>query len=161
MKKLIQIVLLIGFSLIATQTLAQDAAVTGGPVWRIQYVKIKPGKTADYMKWLREYRVRVLIEQKSAGLILDYKFFTKPTSDNSAEDWDIAGAVLYRNYAEALDGNPEMAKKMPEIVQKVFGSGENQRKVWAELRDPSSEVVASRIFRELVVTPAKPASGGN
>jgi hypothetical protein len=43
---------------------------------------------------MREYRTRILADQKSAGLIVDYKFFTKPTGDNSPGDWDIAGAVM-------------------------------------------------------------------
>ncbi len=158
MKKLIQITLLLCVALSATQAMAQDPATTVGPVWRILYVKIKPGKTADYTKWTREYRLRILAEQKKAGLILDYKFFTKPTGDNSPNDWDIAAAVMYRNYAEALDPSEERGRKGQAIRDKVFGSAENQRKVFTELRDPSSEVVSSRIIRELIYNPVKPAS---
>lgn len=156
MKRILQIALLVSFSLIATQTMAQDAATSSGPVWRIGYVKIKTGKQADHTKWMREYRTRVLAEQKKAGLILDYKFFTKPIGDNSPDDWSIAEAVMYRNYAEALDApNAENLKKGQEIAIKVFGSVENQRKVWAELRDPSRDVVRTSIIRELIFNPVK------
>lgn len=156
MKKLIQITLLICFLLIATQAMAQDAATSSGPVWRIGYVKIKTGKQADHTKWMREYRTRVLAEQKKAGLILDYKFFTKPTGDNSPDDWSIAEAVMYRNYAEALDApNAENAKKGQEIMTKVFGSTENRNKIWAELRDPSRDIVRTSIIRELIFNPVK------
>lgn len=156
MKKLIQITLLICFSLIASHAMAQDTTTTNGPVWQIQYIKIKTGKTADFTKWMREYRTRVLTEQKKAGLILDYKFFTKPSFDNAPGDWSIAGAVLYRNYAEALDAaNEERGKKFLEIRDKVFGSAENQRKVFTELRDPSSELASVRLIRELIYNPVK------
>ncbi len=161
MKKIFQITLLLSFLLIASQAKAQDGATTIGPVWRVTYIKIKPGKGADYMKWMREYRTRILAEQKSAGLILDYKFFTKPTSDNSPGDWDVAGAVMYRNYAEALDANEERGKKMQEIAMKVFGSVENRNKVWAELRDASNEVVSSHLIREVTYNMAKASPGGN
>ncbi len=156
MKKIIQITVLISFSLIASQAFAQNNATTNGPVWRVAYIKIKTGKGADFTKWMREYRTRVLTEWKSTGVILDYRLFTKPTSDNSSGDWSIAEAVLYRNYGETLDApNEERTKKMQEITTKVFGSVENRNKVWAELRDPSSELVATRIFRELIYNPVK------
>jgi hypothetical protein len=159
MKKIFQITLLLSFLVTASQALAQDAATTSGPVWRVSYIKIKPGKGADYMKWMREYRTRILADQKSAGLIVDYKFFTKPTGDSSPGDWDIAGAVMYRNYADALDANEERGRKVQEIALKVFGSRENQTKVQTEMRDASSEVVSSRLIREVTYNAVKPAAG--
>jgi hypothetical protein len=155
MKKILAITLLISLSLIASQAMAQDDATTSGPVWRVTYIKTKPGKGADHTKWLREYRTRILAGQKSAGLILDYKYFTKATFDNSPGDWDLAEAVMYRNYGEALDPNEERGKKAQEIGIKVFGSVENRNKLWAELRDPSREVVASHLIRELTFNPVK------
>ena len=159
MKKIIQVTLVFSFLLTASQALAQDGATTSGPVWRFTYIKIKPGKSADYAKWMREYRTRVLAEQKSSGLIVDYKFFTKPTGDNSTGDWDIAGAVMYRNYAEALDANEERGKKVQEIALRIFGSRENQTKLQTDLRDASSEVVSSRLVREMSYNPVKPVAG--
>lgn len=156
MKKLMPIPLLVVFLLLAMPAaMTQDAGTSNGPVWRINYIKIKPGKNADYMKWQREYLIPLLAEQKKAGLILDYKTFTKPTGDNSPGDWNMAGATLYRNYAEALDESPERTKKMREISLKIFGSEENLRKLQAELRDPNRDVVASHLVRELIITPAK------
>ena len=70
-----------------------------------------------------------LAEQKSAGLILDYKFFTKSTGDDSTADWDISGAVMHRNYAEALGFNDERGRKVREIALKVFGSSRLLKKV--------------------------------
>ena len=103
MKRIIQITLLLAFSLLISQAMAQTSTSTAGPVWRVTNYKTKPGKWADYNKWLREYRARILAEMKRAGLILDYKFYTKPVGNNSPGDWDISESVCYRNYAEALD----------------------------------------------------------
>ena len=163
MKKMVQSTLLLSFLLMvfAATALAQDQPTTNGPVWRIAYTKVKPGKNADYMKWIREYRLRVLAEQKSAGLILDYKFFSKPTSDNTPTDWDTAAAVLYRTYADALDDNADGTKKFRDIVIKVFGSLENQTKMQTELRNASSDFVSSELVREFVFNPIKPAASGN
>ena len=77
-----------------------------GPVWRITYYRIKPGKGAEFTKDLRENSKPILDELKTQGLILDYKWFTKPTDDGPT-DWDRALAIVFRNYAEALDFNAE------------------------------------------------------
>lgn len=130
-----------------------------GPVWRITYIRTKPGKGADHMRWLREYRRRVLDGQKSQGLIVDYKYFIKPTTDGP-NDWDIAEAVLYKSYGEHLDFDEGRAGKMNDASIKVFGSVENRAKVWAELRDPSREVVSSHVVREVTLRPmTTPPSG--
>jgi hypothetical protein len=42
---------------------------------------------------------------------------------------------------------------------KVFGSRENQIKIQTELRDASSELVSSRLVREVTFNPVKPAAG--
>jgi hypothetical protein len=42
---------------------------------------------------------------------------------------------------------------------KVFGSRENQTKVQTELRDASSDVVSSRLIREVTYNAVKPAAG--
>ena len=161
MKRIVQVSLLFSFLLIASPALAQDQATSNGPVWRITYVKIKTGKNADYMKWMQEFRIRVLAEQKSAGLILDYKFFSKPAGDNSPDDWDMASAVMYRSYADALDDNAERSKKFREIAIKVFGSLDNQTKMQTELRNASSTFVASHLVRELTINPIKSTASGN
>lgn len=148
----------------AAQPARPQAATPGrafddGPVWRITYLRTKPGKGADHMRWLREYRRRILDGQKAEGLILDYKYFGKPTSDGP-NDWDLAEAVLYKNYGDHLDFSEERAGKARAVGMKVFGSDENRLKVWAELRDASREVVSSHVMREMTLRPmATPPSG--
>ncbi|MCA1620447.1 MAG: hypothetical protein LC795_14285 [Acidobacteria bacterium] len=130
-----------------------------GPVWRITYFRTKPGKGADHVRWLREYRRRILDGQKSQGLIVDYKYFVKPTTDGP-NDWNIAEAVLFKSYGEHLDFDEARAGRMNDASLKVFGSVENRAKVWAELRDASREVVSSQVVREVTLrSMATPASG--
>jgi hypothetical protein len=159
-KRMLQVTLFLACSLLASQTIAQgpgNQATTPGPVWRITYIKVKAGKNADYTKWMREYRTRALAEQKSAGLIVDYKFFSKATSDNTPGDWSQAEAVLYRNYADALDPNSERGAKTQAITVKVFGSTENANKIRSELRDGSTDFVATHLVREFTYNPVRPA----
>ena len=138
----------------------QGRPFTDGPVWRINYLRTKPGKNADHMRWLREYRRRILDGQKAEGLILDYKYFVKPTSDGP-NDWDIAEAVLYKNYGDHLDFSEERSSKAAAVGMKVFGSDENRLKLWAELRDASREVVSSQVMRELTLRPPDAPRAGN
>lgn len=138
----------------------QARPFTDGPVWRITYLRTKPGKGADHMRWLREYRRRILDGLKAEGLILDYKYFVKPTSDGP-NDWDIAEAVLYKNYGDHLDFSEERSSKAAAVAMKVFGSDENRLKVWAELRDASRDVVSSQVMRELTLRPPDAPRAGN
>lgn len=154
MKRLYLIALLLGLFFVSAQaqTQPQERIFTEGPVWRINYYKVKPGKTTDHQKWLREYRLRILDEQKRAGMIMDYKFFTQPTFD-SPNDWDVMEAVQYKNYADALDYSAERSKKGEDVSLKVFGTVENRAKIWAELRDASRDLAASQIVREMFIKP--------
>jgi hypothetical protein len=154
MKRLYMVALLLSLCTVGAQaqTQPQERIFTEGPVWRINYYKIKPGKLTDHQKWLREYRMRILDEQKRGGLIMDYKFFTQPAFD-SPSDWDIMEAVQYKNYGDLLDYSADRSRKATDIGLKVFGSDENRTKIWAELRDASRDVVASRIVREMQIKP--------
>jgi hypothetical protein len=154
MKRIYLVALLLGLCVVGAQaqTQPQERIFTEGPVWRINYYKIKPGKATDHQKWLREYRMRILDEQKRAGLITDYRFFTQPAFDGP-NDWDIMEAVQYKNYSDLLDYSVDRSKKANDVGMKVFGSIENRNKIWTELRDASRDVIASRIVREMQIKP--------
>jgi hypothetical protein len=154
MKRFYLIAVLLSLCAVGTQAQTQtpERIFTEGPVWRINYYKIKPGKLTDHQKWLREYRMRILDEQKRAGLVTDYRFFTQPAFDGP-NDWDIMEAVQYKNYSDLLDYSADRSKKAEDIGLKVFGSAENRTKIWAELRDASRDVIASRIVREMQIKP--------
>jgi len=124
-----------------------------GPVWRVTYYATKPGKNADYTKFRREHTQLILDEVKKQGLILDYKWFTKPTTEG-ANDWDLALALMFRNYAEALDFNEERANKLNEITLKHYGTAEARTKAGDSQRD-LREVVSSHLVREEILNPIK------
>lgn len=154
MKKLIPFTLLISILTLGTQALAQSNATTSSSVWVVRYIKIKPGKAAELNKFLREYRSHLYTEAKRQGLIEDFKFYRNPyfarSSSDSRSDWDLAIAVSYRNYAEALDGpNEENEKKWREIRMKIFGSQENMTKLTLELYSSNQETVDTQIIREV------------
>jgi hypothetical protein len=86
-------------------------------------------------------------------LILDYKWFTKPTDDGPA-DWDRALVLVFRSYAEALDFSAERTQKLNEITLKHYGTAEARTKHDDGQRD-LRDVVSSHLVRELTVNPIK------
>ena len=154
MKRFCLIALLLGLYVVGAraQTQPQERTITEGPVWRVSYLKHKPGKAADHLRWTHEYRMKILDEWKRQGLIMDYKYFNKQSFD-SPNDWDVMEAVQYRNYNDLLDYSEARSKKIEEIGLKIFGSTENRNKIWAELRDASRDVISSQIIREMVIKP--------
>jgi len=130
-----------------------DPATTPGQVWRVTYYKVKPGKTMEYVKFLREHTKPILDEQKRQGLIVDYKYFSQPTN-NGPEDWDVAQLIIFRNYAEALDFNAERSSKLNEISLKHYGTAEARTKANDSLRD-LRDVLSSRIVQEQILNPIK------
>jgi hypothetical protein len=154
MKRFCLVTLLLCVGAIGAQAQTPTPPATSpGPVWRITYYSTKPGKGADYTKFRREHTKLILDEVKKQGLILDYKWFTKPTSDGPT-DWDVALAIMFRNYAEALDFNAENAQKLNDITLKHYGTAEARTKAGdsqRELRD----VVSSHLVREEILNPIK------
>jgi hypothetical protein len=133
---------------------AQDRATTEGPVWSITEFRFKPNKRADYMKFVREHRVPVLMEWKRQGLIVDYKFYFNPTM--GPQEPELVEAVLYRNFGERLDGDEARGKKFQDITLKHYGSEENRRKVFEELAS-LRELLRRYILREMTIHPLKAA----
>jgi hypothetical protein len=159
MKRIYLIMMLLG--LFAIGALAQNPtpsptptpspAVTAGAVFRVTYYKIKPGKLAEYIKFLREHAKPIYDEQKKQGLILDYFYFNQPTSD-SPNDWDVAQVIVYRNYAEALDPNAERGAKFDAISLKHYGTAEERTKANDSLRD-LRDVLSSHLMRQQILNP--------
>jgi hypothetical protein len=135
------------------QTPTPDPPTTAGQVWRVTYFKIKPGKTMEYIRFLREHTKPILDEQKKQGLILDYKYFSQPTTDGP-NDWDVAQLLVFKNYADALDFNAERGAKFDEISLKHYGTVEARTKANDSLRD-LREVLSSQLAREQILNPIK------
>ena len=128
--------------LLAPAVFAQEH-YTEGPVWRVNYLSVKPGKFNDSLKDIREHFSKVWAEARAQGLVLDYKVFLNATSTGPT-DWNIATAVLYKGYS-ALDG---LTAKLDSITLKHYGSAE-KRQAAAEHRNQFTTVVSSRLQRTI------------
>ena len=137
----------------AQTTTPPPPATTAGNVSRITYIKVKPGKTTDYLNFLRTHTRVILDEQKKQGLILDYKYFSQP-STGSPDDWDLAQLVVFRNYADAIDFNAERGAKFDAISIGHYGSVEARTKA-GDLQNELRTVIASKLAREQILNPMK------
>ena len=145
MRKAVSFVLLAVALLMTSAAMAQSPNYNSGPVWRVTYYSIKPGQGDAFWKDIREHFRPIYDEYKKAGLVSDYKFFTNPVTDHP-NDWDVALATLYPNWA-AID---ELDAKAATIVSKHYGSREaaiEAGKKRSELRD----VIASHLAREVTL----------
>ena len=118
---------------------------TEGPVWRVTLVKVKPAQMDAYLTSLRQASKPLLDEQKRQGLIVDYKVFLKETQEGP-QDWDLALAVEYKNYA-AMDG---LTAKNEAVRDKIMG-GKQQAQQVAEKRTEIREVVSSELLQEIML----------
>ncbi len=127
-----------------TQALAQEH-YTEGPVWRVNYLNVKPGKFNDTLKDLRANFNKINAQAKAQGLILDYKVYLNATSTNP-DDWDIATAVLYKGYG-ALDG---LTGRFDPITLKHYGSADTRTQAGTKRIDLWT-TVSSALVREVVL----------
>jgi hypothetical protein len=123
---------------------AQSPFYDPGPVWRVVYVHLKPGQGDNFWKDVQQNLKPIYEEQKKAGLIKEYKFWTNVTTDRP-DDWDVAIGLLYANYA-ALD---EVAAKAATITIKHYGSRDAAVEA-GKKRSEIGEVVASKLAREVM-----------
>jgi hypothetical protein len=128
--------------LFAPALLAQEH-YTEGPVWRVQLIRVKPNAMDAYLTSLRQSTKPLIEEEKRQGLIVDYKVFLKQTKANP-EDWDIAVAIEYKNYA-ALDG---LAAKGEAVRDKILG-GKQAAQQLGEIRTGIREIIASDLLQEI------------
>ena len=135
---------------------AQTAAptpppTTPGNVSRVTYFDVKPGKTADFTTFLRTHTKPILDEQKKQGLILNYSYFTKPTTEGPG-DWDLGVIVTYANYADAIDFNADRNAKFDAISLAHYGSVDARTKANDSLNEIRT-VVSSYLVRGLTFNP--------
>ena len=120
---------------------------TEGPVWRVNYLAVKPGKFNDALRDIRQNFAKTSAAAKEAGLILDYKIYLNATSSNP-DDWDIATAILYKGYG-ALDG---LAGKMDPITLKHYNTADARTQAAAKRIDLWT-TVTSALAREITMKP--------
>jgi hypothetical protein len=133
---------LVFFLVTASQALAQEH-YTEGAVWQVSLVRVRPNQNDAYFTSLRQRSKPLLEEEKKEGIILDYKFFLN-TTKHDREDWDVALAVLYKNFA-ALDG---LAAKTETVRDKIFGSKQAALST-GEKRLEMRELVQTMTLREI------------
>ena len=151
MKRLTLIALSLGAFLLALPARAQEH-YTEGPVWAVTYLRTKPGKFDDYLKYLRGSYSATSSEAKKQGLILDTKIFLNTPSD--AHDWDIAIATLYPSFAKALDFNQADDDKRKAIAEKQFKTKDEakQQEIIAP-RLGMRDFIGTRYLREVNLKP--------
>jgi len=140
MKKLYGLLILL--PLLAPALVAQEH-YTEGPIWRVSLIRVKPTHMDEYLASLRQNTKPLIEEEKREGLIVDYKIFFKQ-SKHDPNDWDIAVAVEYKNYA-ALDG---LAAKGEGVRDKILGGKQPAQKL-SEKREEIREVISSEILEEV------------
>jgi hypothetical protein len=145
MRKCLAFSLLAAALLSAATAHAQNPNYNVGPVWRVTYVHIKAGQGDAFWTDVRTNLKPVWEEEKKQGLIADYKLFTNSTT-NSPNDWSVAVAVLYANWA-ALD---QIDAKAQSIVVQHYGSRDAMMEA-ARKRAETSDLVASHLAREVML----------
>ena len=128
----------------ALQAFAQEH-YTEGPVWQVTLIRTKPNQQDAYLTSLRERSKPLLDEQKRQGLIQDYKVFLN-TTQHDPQDWDMALAVQYKNFA-ALDG---LTAKAEAIRDKIFVCKQAALQV-GEKRVEMREILTTMILREVTL----------
>ena len=114
-----------------------------GPVTVLTYVKIKPGKFDDYMRWLDTTGKTFREAEMKAGIILSYHVYTcQPRSPHEA---DLILSETYPNMA-ALDRNDEL----DAIAAKQIGARSTQNK-GMEDRESLREILGSEMIREQIL----------
>jgi len=142
---------LFGIGAMAQTPAPTTPATTSGNVSRITYFDVLPGKGNENTAHIRTNQMAILEEQKKQGLIISYGFFTKPSTDGPG-DWDIGLVVTYKNYADAIDSNPERGQKMNAIGLKHYGTAEARTKA-QDAAGAMRTVVRSYLVRGVTYNP--------
>ena len=144
MRKILWASLFVLTLLTALPAYAQSPNYDVGPVWRVTYYHIKPGQSEAFWKDIRENLKPVYEAVKKEGWISDYKVWYNVTTDRP-DDWDIAVAVMYPNFA-VID---QLDAKAATLVAKHYGSREAMLEA-AKKRNDIRDVVMSKLAREVM-----------
>jgi hypothetical protein len=144
MKKIIAVLCAIACcSVMASATAQEPKPYKEGQVVALSYIKIKPGKFDDYMKFLDTTYKTLMEANKKAGLITGYAVYS--TTARSPSEPDIVLATTYANMA-ALDKIDEG----DAVAAKVMGSNDVQNKAFID-RGSMRDVLGGELIRELVL----------
>ena len=139
--------LLFSVSLVMTASMAsakEDRPYTEGPVTDVAFIRTKPGKFDEYMKWVATVWKTENEEAKKAGIIIGYRVST--SEPRNPTDPDIILEITYPNMA-AFDG---LTEKYDSIAEKIEGSVAKSNLNEID-RGSLREVLGSVLTRELVL----------
>jgi hypothetical protein len=133
--------------LYATPLVAQTGSPNTTPtgVTRVTLIRITRDHGPEFWQDVRQHLKPIYEEYKRRGVITDYAFKTKVTSDNE-NDWNVALSVTYPNYA-ALD---DLTKRTDPVTLAHYGSLEKRTAAGQE-RMKYGTVVHSYLLRDLSV----------
>ena len=144
MKILRRVLIGLAVSGIAAAALADDSRpYKEGPVIEVTYIRTKPGKFDDYVKFLATTYRQLMDAEKKAGLILDYEFYS--AAPRTPQDPDLLLTITYPNMA-ALDRNEEA----DAIAAKTVGPMAAQNQAAID-REALREVLGSQLVRKLTL----------
>ena len=114
-----------------------------GQVTELSYIKIKPGRFDDYMKFLDTSYKALMEANKKAGLIVGYAVYSMQA--RTPQEPDLLLTVTYANMAalDRIDEGEAMAAKL-------VGSTEVQNKAYID-RETMREVLGAQLIRELIL----------
>ena len=138
-------------ALTASPSFAQDN-YTEGNVRVVSFYRTKQGQFDEYMKYLRANFLPQQEEAKKQGLIVGYQVMLK--TPTTADDWDVAIAILYKSFGAALDFNQSDADKMKAIAAKHYKTGDEQKQ-WemAAKRFDMRDYKGTSYLREVTLKP--------
>lgn len=144
MKILSSLLACLALSGMAATAVADDGKVfKDGPVIEVSYIRTKPGRFDDYMKFLSTTYKTLMEANKKAGLIVDYAIYS--ATPRSPQDPDLLLTITYANMA-ALDRTEEFEAQSVKTVGSM--PAQNQA---AMDRESLREVLGSELVRELIL----------
>ena len=130
------------FGLVASAG-AQDKAYKEGPVTQLSFIKVKPGKFDEYMRYLAGDYKKLMEANIKAGLVVRFAVFSAQA--RTPQDADLILSVTVPNYA-ALDKVDER----DAIAAKLMGTSDVREKRNID-RGAMREVIGGQLIRELIL----------
>ena len=138
--------LLVLTTLPAAAQMSAPVRTTTTAVSRVILMKLMPGQGPAYNADVMDHLMPVYEAEKQAGIITNYQFFSKTTTDNP-DDWNVGIVLTYANFA-ALDN---LGTKTDPITLKHYGSAEKRTAAGAA-RNQIRTVVSSFLTQTLSYT---------
>ncbi|PRC91258.1 hypothetical protein [Solimicrobium silvestre] len=143
MKKFLVLIGLVLTGFVMTATAQEAKSYKEGQVTVLTYVKVKPGKFDEYMKWLATTGKAFREAEIKAGILLSYHVYS--ANPRTPREPDLILSSTYPNMA-ALDKDDDE----DALAGKTMGNRATRNKA-AEDREALREIQGSEIIRELVL----------